>query len=204
LTRLPLDIYRASAGPIHRLRAELKIGAALLIVIGTALLPRDWAWGLAATAIILFGAAIMSRIAAACLLRWILLVEPLAIGVALMWLFQSGGFRIFLLILARSTLCAFCMALLAGTTPFSEILRVLRKARVPPLLVTTIALLHRYLFVLLDESVRMRRARLSRTFSERRTRWWLLLSTILAQLFARTTSRAERIYAAMCARGWRT
>ncbi|MGA2586237.1 MAG: CbiQ family ECF transporter T component [Candidatus Aminicenantales bacterium] len=32
---------------------------------------------------------------------------------------------------------------------------------------------------------------------------WVLLSRIVGQLFLRSTERAERIYAAMSARGWK-
>jgi cobalt/nickel transport system permease protein len=93
--------------------------------------------------------------------------------------------------------------LVSNTTPFSEILRVLRWVRVPSLLITTIALMHRYLFVLADESERMRRARLSRTIRRDRRLRWQALSTVVGQLFIRASERAERIYDAMCARGWR-
>jgi cobalt/nickel transport system permease protein len=75
--------------------------------------------------------------------------------------------------------------------------------RVPALLVTTLALMHRYLFVLLDESERMRRARSSRTFWRQRRARWRMLGTVVGQLFVRASERAERIYAAMCARGWK-
>jgi cobalt/nickel transport system permease protein len=71
------------------------------------------------------------------------------------------------------------------------------------LLVTTIALMHRYLFVLVDESLRMRRARSSRTFSRQHRVRWHVLGTLVGQLFVRASERAERIYAAMCARGWK-
>ena len=95
------------------------------------------------------------------------------------------------------------MILLAGTTAFSEILRVLRAIHVPWLLLTTLTLMYRYLFVLADEAQRMRRARLSRTFIHDRWRTWKSLGTVIGQLFVRSTERAERIYAAMCARGWK-
>ena len=80
---------------------------------------------------------------------------------------------------------------------------MLKRVRVPPLLVTTIALMHRYLFVLADETERMRRARLSRTFTRRRVLRWQTLATVVGQLFVRASERAERIYDAMCARGWK-
>jgi len=63
--------------------------------------------------------------------------------------------------------------------------------------------MHRYLFVLMDESERMHRARASRTFTHTRRFQWHTLATVVAQLFIRASERAERIYDAMCARGWK-
>jgi len=94
------------------------------------------------------------------------------------------------------------VVLLANTTPFSELLPVLRRVRVPALLVTTLALMHRYLFVLADEAERMRRARAARSFTRGRHFAWRALATVAGRLFIRASERAERIYAAMCARGW--
>ena len=105
----------------------------------------------------------------------------------------------------RSTLCLLTMVLLSNTTPFSAILQVLRRVRVPGLFVTTLALMYRYLFVLVNEAERMHRARASRTFTRKSSRHhlWRALGTVIGQLFVRSTERAERIYAAMLARGWK-
>jgi cobalt/nickel transport system permease protein len=95
------------------------------------------------------------------------------------------------------------MVLLSNTTPFAELLRVLRAAGMPALLVTTLSLAYRYLFVLVDESQRMKRARMSRTFTRRPGWTWRASATVVSQLFVRASERAERIYGAMRARGWR-
>jgi cobalt/nickel transport system permease protein len=63
--------------------------------------------------------------------------------------------------------------------------------------------MYRYLPVLAEESRRMQRARASRTFSRQRRVAWRSLTTILGRLFVRSADRAERIYLAMCARGWK-
>ena len=78
----------------------------------------------------------------------------------------------------------------------------MKRARVPAILVSILALMYRYLFVLVDEAQRMRRARASRTFRPGRWWRWHALATVIGQLFVRSTERAERIYAAMIARGW--
>jgi cobalt/nickel transport system permease protein len=131
------------------------------------------------------------------------MLEPFVLGVAFMALFQPAGWALFLVLLVKSTLCLFIMVLLSNTTPFSELLRVLKSARVPSLLVTTLSLMYRYLSVALDETQRMRRARAARTFTPRRGRAWRTMASVVSQLFIRASERAERIYRAMCARGWR-
>ena len=146
--------------------------------------------------------AALSRIPALFLLRRLLLLEPLVLGVALLSLFQNHGSRIFVLLAARSTLCLLTMILLSNTTPFSALLAIMRTCRVPTLLITTLALLYRYLFVLAEEAQRMTRARASRTFTTTRHRRWHTTATVASQLFIRATERAQRVYSAMCARGW--
>lgn len=132
-------------------------------------------------------------------------LEPFALGAATLALWQPDGGQLFALALVRATLCLGALVLLAETTPFADLLDTLRAVRVPTLFVTTLALLERYRFVLTDESARMRRARGGRTFTPvpRRRVVWRALTETLAGLFVRALARSERIYGAMCARGWR-
>jgi cobalt/nickel transport system permease protein len=123
------------------------------------------------------------------------------LGVVVVNAFQPAYRAHWPLLLLRSGLCLLTVIVVSNTTPFSEVLRVLRRLRVPALLITTIALMHRYLFVLSEEAERMRRARASRTFTRRRRGQWPVLASVAGQLFIRASERAERIYAAMCARG---
>ena len=132
----------------------------------------------------------------------LLSLEPFALGIAVMALFQHNGAAIFLSLFIKSTLCLFTIILLSNTTPFSEILFLFRRVGIPALLITILALTYRYLFVLIDEAARLRRARDSRMFVVRRHRIWLSLTSLLGQLFIRSTERSEKIYAAMISRGW--
>jgi cobalt/nickel transport system permease protein len=198
-----LDTYSRLDSPVHRLPAALKLAMSVALVVATVLLPvPQWA-GFVAIAVTLVFVAMLSRIPAVFLAKRLLLLEPFVIGVAVLALFQPHGWVVFLTLLLRTNLCLLTMILLSNTTPFSEVLRVLKRLRVPALLVTTLALMYRYLAVLVEETSRMRRARASRTFARRRGAAWHSLATIISQLFIRSTERAERIYAAMCARGWR-
>ena len=195
-----LDHYSRTDSPIHRLPAGVKLVVAVAIVLTTVLLPGLHPLYFITAAALLVVVAALSRIPARFLFMRLLLLEPLALGVAVLALLQPGGLRVFAMLLTKSTLCLFTMVLLSNTTPFAELLGVLRRVRFPALLTTTLALMYRYLAVLIDEVERMKRARQARTFG--RTRW-SVLATVLGQLFVRSTERAERIYAAMCARGWK-
>ena len=188
---------------IHRTPAELKLGGGLVIITLTVMLPTPATdWHLCAAAILAM-AVLLSRISPWFLLQRLLLLAPFVLGVTLVNAFQPTYREHWPWLMARSVLCLLTVILVSNTTPFSEVLRVLRRVRVPALLITTIALMHRYLFVLAEEAERMRRARASRTFTVRRHWQWPVLASVAGQLFVRASERAERIYAAMCARGLR-
>ena len=197
-----LDRWSYADSRIHRLPAALKLAVALAIVIVTAVWPVGRWDGFGVIALLLIALAAASRVPGTFILRRLVTLEPLALGVAGLAMFQPHGGRIFVTMLAKTTLCLLTMILLSSTTPFSALLDVMKRARVPDILVSTLALMYRYLFVLVDEAQRMRRARASRTFRQGRWWRWRALATVIGQLFVRSTERAERIYAAMIARGW--
>lgn len=189
--------------PARRLPAGLKLAVALALVLATVLLPKTRLAGYGLIAAVLLLAALAARLPPGFLLTRLLLLEPFVLGVALLAFFQPHGGRVFLAVMLKTNLCLLATVLLSNTTPFGEMLRLLRRLRVPWLFVTTLTLMHRYLFVLVEESERMRRARLSRTFRRGRRLQWRTLATVIGQLFVRASERAERIYGAMCARGWK-
>lgn len=188
---------------IHHLPAAVKLGGALALVLTTVLLPRTQFAPLLAVAAVLVLVIAASRLPWLPILKRMLLLEPLVLGVAVLTLFQPGGGRVFAAVLLKTNLCLLTTVLLSKTTPFTEILRVLKRLHVPWIFVTTLTLMHRYLFVLADETERMRRARACRTFVRTRRFHWHLLASVVGQLFVRASERAERIFDAMCARGWK-
>ena len=169
--------------PVHRLAAGPKLAAGLCVVVAALVFPYAKVW-LALTALLLF-------------------LEPFVLGVAALSLLRPHGAAVFASLVAKSSVCLLAMILLSATTPFADILAALGRAGLPSLMVTVLALMHRYLFVLLDESERMSLARSSRTFSRGRARSWRSTADIAGGLFVRSSLRAERVYDAMCARGWR-
>lgn len=188
---------------LHRAPPSLKLGAAMLIIVAITLLPRrpDPVYGVVAGLLVcLWGASRMSLVFA---LRRLLLAEFFILSIALLALFTPSAAPVFLAAIIKSNLCVLTLLLLIWTTPFSEILLALRRLRLPSVMLTTLALMYRYVPVLAEESRRMQRARASRTFSRSHRLAWRSLSTVIGQLFIRSAERAERIYLAMCSRGWK-
>ena len=194
---------RPAPGFLHRLPAGVKLATALALILTIVLTPRgQWAVLLTA-ALVLGGLLLASHISVWFLAKRLLLLEPLVLGVAGLMLLQPDGLARCGWAMSKANLCLLTTLWLSQTTPATEMLRVLQRLRVPWLFITTLTLLHRYLFVLADEAERMRRARASRTFSRSRRFQWQTLSSVVGQLFVRASERAERIYDAMCARGWK-
>ncbi len=190
-------------GLFRRVPPRIKLILALLIITGTVLLPRGVRplyWVPASVLLLLWP---LARMPLGYALRRLLMVEFFIIGIAFLTLLSPAAGPVFLGAFVKSNLCVFAMLLLTWTTPFSDLLQELRRLRLPPVMLTTLALMYRYLPVLAEESRRMNRARASRTFSPKRRLAWRSLTLIIGQLFVRSADRAERIYLAMCARGWK-
>jgi cobalt/nickel transport system permease protein len=197
------DRFSRLDSPIHHLPSSIKLLCSLGVIFTAVIVPISYRWVFFVFFTILMLVSFVSKIPWRFIGGRILFLEPFALGIAVMSLFQHNGFAIFLSILIKSTLCLFTIILLSNTTPFSEILSLSRRIGVPTLLITVLALTYRYLFVLIDEAARLRRARDSRMFVIRRFHIWLSLTSLMGQLFIRSTERSERIYTAMTSRGWK-
>lgn len=111
----------------------------------------------------------------------------------------SRGWAYCIAILLRGVLSMQATLLLMLTTPFPEVCRGLRVLRVPKILVDIIAMIYRYLWVLLREAVSMDMARRARSY-DRKHYPLKLWGVFVAQLLLRSIDRAERITMAMQAR----
>lgn len=199
-----LRSYAHLDSPIHRAPATLKLFATLALVTALALVPARWtSWPLGGAVLLLVvGATRLARIPLSPLVSRLALAQPLVLSVALLALFQGRGSRVALALGIKTTACVAAVQLLANTTPFRDLLDAMRRMRVPVVFVITLELLHRYSFVLIEESQRMRRARAARTWGARRWAVWEALTSVIAVSFVRSLTRSERIGIAMRARSW--
>jgi cobalt/nickel transport system permease protein len=194
---------RANQTAFRSISARAKLLAAMVIITFTALLPRRPDVLYYIPAAVLLALWPLCRMPIGYAFRRLLVVEFFILGIAMLALVAPAAAPIFFSTMLKSNLCVFTMLLLTWTTPFQDVLQELRRLHFPSVMLTTLALMYRYLPVLAEESHRMSRARASRTFSRRRFAAWQNLSLIIGQLFVRSAERAERIYLAMCARGWK-
>jgi cobalt/nickel transport system permease protein len=113
-------------------------------------------------------------------------------------------------IVARSLISIAAAVLLTATTRFPDVLHALRHLRVPAVLVSIIAFMYRYLFVLAEEVERLLRARAARSArlpglrGGGRLGWRAgVVGHMAGQLLVRSLDRSDRVYQAMLARGFR-
>jgi len=113
----------------------------------------------------------------------------------------SAGWISFLSILIKFTLTVSTALLLIATTSFPNVCHALRQLGLPSLFVSQLSFLYRYIFVLMEETMRIVRARNMRSYGER-GKGIKIFVRIVGILFIRTVERAERIYFAMLSRGF--
>lgn len=188
---------------LTRLPAGLKAGSALVLLVGIAAIPYASPGWLVPVLCIILIACVIGRISISVFIRRLFAVEIIAVTTSVLALFQPDGWHVFLVLLAKSTLSLATAVVFSLSISFIELLGLLRSLHFPGVFVTTVALLYRYLFVLTDQAGKMMRARASRTFVPGRRRAWILNSGVVGMLAVRSVERAEHVFDAMRARGWR-
>jgi cobalt/nickel transport system permease protein len=188
---------------VHRVGSGPKLLGAIVLITFTAMLPRHLTELYFVPAGILILLWPLCRMPFLYGMRRLLVAEFFIAGIAVLSMLHPSSAPLFLSAIVKSNLCVLTMLLLTWTTPFHQLLQQFRRWHFPVVMVTTLALMYRYVPVLGEETRRMSRARASRTFSRKRARSWQNAASIIGQLFVRSADRAERIYLAMCARGWK-
>ncbi len=181
----------------------VRVVATVLLVCAAAWLPRaELGWhGVAAGGVAAWLA--VQRVSWRRLLRNLMALLPVTAGMAVFALFGADGWRLFSVLLLKGLLCLALVCGLMQKVSFTELLALAERARLPGPLLSTLALLERYRFVLRDESHRLMLARRCRLLTVEPPDWQTR-AAVLGRLFTRSSDRAERIYRAMEARGWRS
>ena len=218
-----LDRYLQRNSLVHELEPRLKLVAVLAYILAATTLPMQGWLGYIGLALLAALAILAARVPLGLMLRRSAIALPFVGVVALSVPFTRGGDELwngsllglhlavtaeglwlFAGILIKSWLSVLMVGLLVTTTPMARVLYALRALRLPAVLVMTIALMYRYLFVLAEEARRLYVARESRSVGKGGTVWWRarVLGGMVGSLFIRSYERSERVYAAMLARGF--
>lgn len=113
----------------------------------------------------------------------------------------TGGWISLASLFIRSLLTVGAAFILIGTTGFVAICQALEWLGIPQLFTVQLLFLHRYIFVLADETGRASRARELRACG-RKGLGVVSFSSLAGHLLLRTWQQAERIHSAMLARGF--
>jgi len=213
-----LDRYSGLDTPVHRMDPRAKVVLALAFAITVVSTPPPRLLAFVVYAGLMSWVTALARIPLAYVLARAAAVLPFSVLAAL-WLpfltegetvallggqlhLSAAGLWLFAGVVMKSFLGASAAVLLVSTTPFSSLLRGLRMLGAPVILVDLLALTYRYLFVLVGEAMRLRRAAQARGYRPRFLGQAVLIGRLLAQLFVRSYARAERVYGAMVQRGY--
>lgn len=104
--------------------------------------------------------------------------------------------------IGRAAIALGAAVILVATTPFPDVVRALRQLRLPEVVTTSLGLAYRYLYLLIDEVGRLRRAGASRNAAGGAVSRRRLLVGVTAAALQRSFARSERVYEAMLSRGY--
>jgi cobalt/nickel transport system permease protein len=193
--------YIETSSLLHRCDPRLKtVGTLLYIIAVAAARPRSPVLWMLLSAILLC-LTLCANIPLTLLLRRIAPVLWL-VGLAVLGGLLTGEWERGLTLSMRCLLCAYGVALLSATTRFLDLIASLQWMRTPSLFLSLLLLTHRYLSVLSEEAVRMRRAWQSRGGAINSVRALIAFSRLIHALLWRSVERSERIANAMISRGF--
>lgn len=216
-----IDKYSDRCSPIHSLDPRTKLICLLSFVVLVVTTPNA-----AIAAFGLFGAlmlltVLLSRIPLRYVLKRLALIVPFVLLTAAFLPFvhrsgsgPTGSLTIFGVTLDRSglsllqgvamksVLAVAAMIVLTASTRFPVLLQGMERLRVPRVLVMILSFMYRYIFVIVDETMRMQRAEASRSAGGHLRRRLKATAGMIGLLFIRTFERAERVYQSMDSRGF--
>jgi cobalt/nickel transport system permease protein len=235
-----LDPYRPRTSPVHTLDGRVKFVLTIAFILTASLTPVDaWPVYVLLFALIL-SVEILSGLGVRHVLKRTLLALPFVLA-AFPVIFTNGRMVLFSFPIGSWTLTAYAEGLarfisvalkswlslqaaivMAASTPFPELLQAMRSVGIPRLLVGMFGMMWRYSFVLIDEALRLLRARAARSGSkgnrlvgsksgikihparEGGSVLWRARVTggMAGNLFLRAFERSDRIYSAMLSRGY--
>ncbi|MDD5772031.1 MAG: cobalt ECF transporter T component CbiQ [bacterium] len=199
---------------IHRLDPRAKFIVTLVFIFMVISFPKHEISGLIPFLIFPVILVALADIPIKIILKKLIVVSPFALMVGifnpmldrkiLISLFGigiSGGWISYLSIIIKFILTISSALILIATTSFPGICMAMENLGMPNIFILQLMFIYRYIFILGEEVVRTNNARELRSFGKKGYEI-LTAGNILGSLLLRTIDRSERIYQAMCARGF--
>lgn len=221
-----VDAYQPGASRIHVMDTRLKFITAVALIIFIGLTPvGEFGIYLGFFALIIAG-VVVAHLDPGLVVRRSLIALPFALAAISLiftvpgpivavtpitgWTITSTGLIRFASIMIKSMISVQVAVILILTTHLTDMLWALSALHTPRVLVAIIAFMYRYIFLLAEESVRLTRARDSRSAvlegnpSAGGSIFFRAKTTggMIGNLLLRSFERSERIYQAMVARGY--
>ena len=208
--------------PIHQTNPLLKFVIVFTFIIINMLFTHIICYFL--LMVVIFGIMVVSRVSLKYyFFRSLFFITVFAIIIALPLLFftpgqilvhwKIGTWNIFMtnegVLVASSFVLRIWLSLMAimtliFTTPFTNLIRTLKRVRVPRIFLILLSLTYRYIFLFVDELTKMLHAKESRSFRKIGFRRRIvILGNMMGTLLVRSIGKSERVYWAMLARGYR-
>lgn len=209
-----IDRFAQGTSVIHALDARTKLLAVLAYAAVLISYDRHALWTLAPMCVLPLGMLWLGQVPLWFALRRVAVLSPMIVIACLVsvfgqsqqyrltlggWQFAlSGGQITAINIAAKFVLALLALTALTGTTPFSQLLQAMRRLAMPRLLVMQLGLVYRYLFVLIDQAMRLRRCRDLRAGQAAPLgRKFAAAGSMAGSLLVRTIDRSQRVDLAM-------
>ncbi len=215
-----IDRFAMDDSPIHRLDARAKLIAVLGYTVVLISFDRYAVSALTPMAVLPLALLWFGRVPVWFALRRVVILSPFILMLVLMspwydrvpqtvrfgpWEYTvTGGWLTAADIAIKFACGVLALTALMCTTRFALLLEAMRRLGLPQVVVMQLGFLYRYLFVLIDEAQRVRRARDFRGAALAPVgRRLAAAGGVIGTLFVRTLDRSQRVQLAMAARGYR-
>lgn len=201
---------------VHRLDPRVKLITAFTAIVIIVSEPLDWgATHFLLYMALVFAITVLSRLPVSYVAKRVLIASPFILMSALFYplsvmisqpeqwpsvsaMSAGAGLTIFM----KAFLAVLLLILLSSTGRFHGLLLAMRKLRIPAIITTISALLYRYIFLLVDETLKTSRARESRTPGSLKASRISVYGNQVAVIFLRSWERSHIIYKSMLSRGF--
>jgi len=216
-----LDRYSDLDSFIHKLDPRTRFITTFAFILVVVLTPPTRWQAFALYFALLAGLILLSKLPPLYVLKRSLVIVPFVLMIAIfipffrpgevvgsynVWLWELSitysGLLVLWNVVIKAWLSILSLIVLSSTTKFSELLKGLEQLRMPKVMVMILSFMYRYIFVLVDEVIRMKQARDSRNFGGKRIWQLKTIGNMVGTLFLRSYERGERVYGAMVARGF--